>query len=139
MKNGITLLVLLLSSIVGLSQTFDYKDSGTGFILYDLSIPPGASDTAYATGSQFTVQSPSVIIKTTDAGETWETIYPTSGTIEGLERIVFLNDQKGFAVVVDIGRYRHRIVLRSRRSDTAGLPGRNSAPRLRAERAGLQR
>lgn len=98
MKYQYLCLLAFCTIFSGVAQTFDYKNSGTDIILYDISIPPGSNDTAYATGSQFTVQSPSVIIKTTDAGETWNTIYPTSGSIEGLENIIFVTDQKGFAI-----------------------------------------
>jgi photosystem II stability/assembly factor-like uncharacterized protein len=80
------------------AQTFDYKDSGTDFILFDLSIPSGQNDIAYAAGSKFTVNSEGVIIKTTDGGETWNTIYPTSGTSPSFEKIEFLTEDKGFAV-----------------------------------------
>lgn len=55
------------------AQTFDYKTSGTDFILYNVSIPQENESVAFAGGSQYTVESaPGVVIKTTDGGETWE-------------------------------------------------------------------
>ncbi len=80
------------------AQTWDYKDSGTDFILLDLSIPSGQSDIAYAAGSLYTVNSEGIIIKTIDGGETWETIYPVSGTVPSFTKIEFITPLKGFAV-----------------------------------------
>ncbi len=89
---------LLGALFTATSQTFEYKDSGTDFILFDMSIPPGQNTVAYAAGSQNTQNSDGIIIKTEDAGETWETILPASGTVPGFEKIEFINDDKGFAV-----------------------------------------
>lgn len=80
------------------AQTFEYKDSGTDFILFDMSIPAGQNNVAYAAGAMNTQNSDGVIIKTEDAGETWETILPTSGTVPGFEKIEFINDDTGFAL-----------------------------------------
>ncbi len=84
------------------AQTFEYKDSGTDFILFDLTIPAGQNNVAYAAGSQNTQNSEGVIIKTVDGGETWNTIYPTSGTSPSFEKIEFITEDKGFAVGYDI-------------------------------------
>lgn len=84
------------------AQTFEYKESGTDFILYDLTIPKGQNLVAYAAGAQYTMPSDGVIIKTTDAGETWETIYPLTGTSPGFEKIEFITSEIGFATGYDI-------------------------------------
>lgn len=84
------------------AQVWDYKDSGTDYILFDLSIPEGQNDVAYAAGAQFTANSPGIIIKSTDGGETWELNYPLTGTIDGLEKIEFVSVDKGFAVGYDL-------------------------------------
>lgn len=92
-------LFITLGICLGLNaQTFEYKDTGTSFILFDLSIPPESSETAYAVGSKYTVDSEGIIIKTTDGGETWETIYPTEGTAPSFEKIEFINENTGFVV-----------------------------------------
>ncbi|WP_026450426.1 YCF48-related protein [Aequorivita capsosiphonis] len=97
LKTCILSLTLILSSATLLqAQTFEYKDSGTDFILYDLSIPQGQSSIAYAAGSKFTFDTEGIIIKTEDAGETWETIYPVSGTSTSFEKIEFVTTEKGF-------------------------------------------
>lgn len=76
------------------AQTFDYKTSGTDFILYNVSIPQENESVAFAGGSQYTVESaPGVVIKTTDGGETWETVY--SG--DNIQTVEFVTPQKGFA------------------------------------------
>lgn len=95
--------VALLSATVALeAQTFEYKESGTDFILYDMSIPAGQNDLAFAAGAQNTQNSPGVIIRTQDGGDTWETVYPISGESPGFEKIEFVTADKGFAVGYDI-------------------------------------
>ena len=84
------------------AQAWDYKDSGTDYILFDLSIPEGQNDVAYAAGAQFTSNSPGIIVKSTDGGETWALNYPLTGTIDGLEKIEFVSVNKGFAVGYDL-------------------------------------
>ncbi len=93
---AVSLFLFSINSIV--AQSWDYKDSGTDFILLDLSIPPGQDQVAYAAGSQYTVDYEGIIIKTTDGGETWETIYPLSGTVHSFTRIEFVTTLKGFVV-----------------------------------------
>ncbi len=88
----------LMSFFTSHAQTWEYKDSGTTFILLDLSIPPGQSEVAYAAGSLYTVGSEGVIIKTIDGGETWETIYPVTGTVPSFTKIEFVTPLKGFVV-----------------------------------------
>ncbi|MDY0078666.1 MAG: YCF48-related protein, partial [Bacteroidales bacterium] len=92
-------LLLLISIGVFFSakaQSFEFKNSGTDFILFDLSIPAGQNDIAYAAGSKFTFDTEGVIIKTSDGGETWETIYPVSGTSVSFEKIEFITVDLGF-------------------------------------------
>jgi photosystem II stability/assembly factor-like uncharacterized protein len=90
--------LLLIVPFILNAQVWEYKDSGTDFILLDLSIPPGQDQIAYAAGSQYTVDSEGIIIKTVDGGETWETIYPLSGTVHSFTRIEFVSPLKGFVV-----------------------------------------
>ena len=87
-KKSFLFLLLIVPFILN-AQVWEYKDSGTDFILLDLSIPPGQDQIAYAAGSQYTVDSEGIIIKTVDGGETWE-------------NILFVNDSTGCAdLVVD--------------------------------------
>ena len=96
-KKSFLFLLLIVPFILN-AQVWEYKDSGTDFILLDLSIPPGQDQIAYAAGSQYTVDSEGIIIKTVDGGETWGTIYPLSGTVHSFTRIEFVSPLKGFVV-----------------------------------------
>jgi PKD repeat protein len=80
------------------SQTWNYVNStGTTFILYGMSFPPGQSTIGYACGMQYTYDADGVIVKTTDGGNNWTQIWPASGTIDGLQGIWFTSDLVGFA------------------------------------------
>ena len=92
--------ITLFSLIAGNSfaQTWEpVNNSGTSFILYGMSFPPNQNDIGFACGMQYTWDADGVIVKTTDGGDNWEQVWPTSGTISGLEGIWFINDQLGFA------------------------------------------
>lgn len=91
---------MTLQNSIVLSQTWEEKSSSTDYILFDISIPSGQNNIAYATGSQFTTgDSEGIIIKSEDAGETWSKIYPSEGeTGLNLQKIEFVNENKGFAV-----------------------------------------
>ena len=96
--------VLLLGCLANANmtaQTWDYVDSGSDYILFDMSIPEPSSGKAYAVGMMFTVDSDSHIIKTTDGGDNWEVIFPTSGTVEGLEILEFASPDHGYAAGYD--------------------------------------
>lgn len=99
MKKFITLFTFLL--ILGghiFAQGWNYVTStGTTFILYGMSFSPNQSDIGYACGMQYTYNADGVIVKTIDGGDTWTEILPTSGTIDGLQGIWFINDLVGFA------------------------------------------
>ena len=62
-KKSFLFLLLIVPFILN-AQVWEYKDSGTDFILLDVSIPPGQDQIAYAAGSQYTVDSEGIIIKT---------------------------------------------------------------------------
>ncbi|HEY9116154.1 MAG TPA: YCF48-related protein [Bacteroidales bacterium] len=99
MKKFLLTLSTLLIIYVGntFSQTWEQVTSGTSFILYGMSFPPNQNDVGYACGMQYTNDSPGVIIKTVDGGETWSTILPVSGEISGLETICFTSTNTGYA------------------------------------------
>ncbi len=101
MKKKITLIIftaLLLSAGMSFSQTWNYVNStGTSFILYGMSFPPGQSTIGYACGMQYTYDAPGVIVKTVDGGDNWTQIWPVSGAIDGLQGIWFTSDLVGFA------------------------------------------
>ena len=101
LKNCSLFFIFFICAILN-AQNFDYVDSGTDFLLYDVAIPAGQNDIAYAAGAQFTSNSDGIVIKTIDGGDNWSTIYPTSGTIDGIEKIDFIDTMTGYAVGYDL-------------------------------------
>lgn len=98
-KIQITLLTaLLLTAATSHAQTWNYVNStGTTFILYGMSFPPGQSTIGFACGMQYTYDADGVIVKTTDGGDNWVQIWPPSGAIDGLQGIWFTDNNTGFA------------------------------------------
>ena len=99
MKKIITYLVLIFVFIGNLANA---QQNGwvsittpTSFILFDISFPPGQSDIGYAVGMSSTYNGDGVILKTTDAGNTWVEI--STGTIPGLEAVCFTDVNTGYA------------------------------------------
>lgn len=91
-------IVLLFLTGNSFSQSWSYVNStGTTFILYGMSFPPGQSTIGYACGMQYTYDADGVIVKTVDGGNNWTQIWPLSGTIDGLQGIWFTSDLVGFA------------------------------------------
>ncbi len=99
MKKLFTLIIALI--LIGgnsFAQTWEpVNNSGTSFILYGMSFPPNQNEIGFASGMKYTWDAEGVIVKTTDGGDNWQQIWPTSGTISGLEGLWFINDQVGFA------------------------------------------
>ncbi len=92
----ISIFTILSGSLM--SQGWNYVNStGTTFILYGMTFPPSQSNIGYACGMQYTYDADGVIIKTTDGGDNWVEILPTSGTIDGLQGIWFISETIGFA------------------------------------------
>lgn len=86
--------VFALSLSVAKAQSFELKNSGTNFILYNVSVPQNNETIAFAGGSQYTDDTAAgVIVRTTDAGETWETVYEG----DNIQTLDFVTPLKGFA------------------------------------------
>jgi photosystem II stability/assembly factor-like uncharacterized protein len=98
-KIQLTLISLLLfMSVQSFAQSWSYVNStGTTFILYGMSFPPGQSTIGYACGMQYTYDADGVIVKTVDGGDNWTQIWPVSGAIDGLQGIWFTSNLVGFA------------------------------------------
>ena len=99
MKRRLLSLTVILFLTVGyaFSQWTYVNNTGTSFILYGMSFPPGQSDIGYACGMQYTYDADGVIVKTTDGGNNWTQIWPVSGTIDGLQGIWFTSELVGYA------------------------------------------
>lgn len=92
------MITLILLGGNSFAQTWEpINNSGTSFILYGMSFPPNQNEVGFACGMKYTYDADGVIVKTTDGGDNWEQVWPTSGTISGLEGIWFINEQVGFA------------------------------------------
>lgn len=89
-------LISLMSNRIHAQWTY-VSNTGTTFILYGMSFPPGQSSIGYACGMQYTYDADGVIVKTTDGGNNWTQIWPVSGTIDGLQGIWFTSDLVGYA------------------------------------------
>ena len=77
------------------AQNWESLDSGTDYILFDMSIPPGQSEVIYAAGMQYTWDAEGIIIKSIDGGDTWQQIVGGPGTI-GFEAICFTSVDTGY-------------------------------------------
>ncbi len=100
MNRALIYLIVIFFLIAGnsFSQSWSYVNStGTTFILYGMSFPPGQSTVGYACGMQYTYDADGVIVKTVDGGNNWTQVWPASGTIDGLQGIWFISDLVGFA------------------------------------------
>ncbi len=99
MKKNLLLLATIILMVGNLySQTWNYATStGTSFILYGMSFPPNQNDIGYACGMEYTYNADGVVVKTTDGGNNWTQVLPTSGDIDGLQGIWFISDLVGFA------------------------------------------
>lgn len=90
--------LLIITAGNSFAQTWEpVKNSGTSFILYGMSFPPNQNDIGFACGMEYTYDADGVIVKTIDGGDNWEQVWPTSGSISGLEGIWFIDEQLGFA------------------------------------------
>ena len=91
MKKIILQLILLfiLAGVNLNAQNWESLESGTGFILFDISFAPDQSEIGYAGGMQYTYDADGIVIKTIDGGNSWTQILPDAGTMDGVEAICF--------------------------------------------------
>jgi PKD repeat protein len=94
MKKIILIFFILLTTIT-YSQIWENIDSGTDYVLFDMSIPPGQSDIIYAAGMQYTWDAEGIIIKSIDGGDTWSQIVGGANT-PGFEAICFTSTEVGY-------------------------------------------
>ena len=96
MKKDFIFGVFILFISMGIqAQTFEYKNSGTDYILMSMSTPSADNNSvAFAGGAKYTSDTaPGIIIKTEDAGETWETVYEG----DNIQTLSFATSMIGFA------------------------------------------
>ena len=99
MKKFITaiIIILLFGWKLHSQEWSNVDNTGTSFILYGMSFPPGQSTIGFACGMEYTYDADGVIIKTTDGGDNWTQVWPVSGSIDSLQGIWFINNTTGFA------------------------------------------
>lgn len=96
MKKDFIFGVFILFISMGIqAQTFEYKNSGTDYILMAMSTPSSNNNNiAFAGGAKYTSDTaPGIVIKTEDAGETWGTVYEG----DNIQTLSFATPLKGFA------------------------------------------
>lgn len=96
MKKDFIFGVFILFISMGIqAQTFEYKNSGTDYILMAMSTPSSNNNNiAFAGGAKYTSDTaPGIVIKTEDAGETWETVYEG----DNIQTLSFATSMIGFA------------------------------------------
>lgn len=92
-------LTVIFAALTATVQAQGWEDltSGTSYILFDFSFPPGQNDVGYAAGMQYTYDANGVVIKTTDGGDNWTTLLGGSGgSNDGIEAIAFTSPDTGF-------------------------------------------
>jgi len=77
------------------SQSWESLNTGSDYILFDISIPPGQVDVIYAAGLQYTYDAEGIIIKSIDGGDTWQQMVGGNGTV-GFETICFTSTDVGY-------------------------------------------
>ena len=77
------------------AQGWEVLNSGTSYILFDISFSKGQNEIGYAAGMQYTYDAEGVVIKTTDGGDTWTEVMGGAGT-NGIEAVCFVTPDKGF-------------------------------------------
>ncbi|NOR87467.1 MAG: T9SS type A sorting domain-containing protein [Bacteroidales bacterium] len=92
----ITLIALYTLGLGNLfAQNWETLESGTSYILFDISFAKGQNDIGYAAGMQYTYDAEGVVIKTTDSGDNWTQIMGGAGT-NGIEAVCFTTNETGF-------------------------------------------
>lgn len=95
-------IIVFLLSIVLLvninAQEWEYLESGTDFILFDLSFPAGQSNVGYVVGSSGIYNGDGIMLKTIDGGDTWNQILPAFGEMDALTGVFFTSIEVGYIV-----------------------------------------
>ncbi|HEY6907391.1 MAG TPA: C25 family cysteine peptidase, partial [Ignavibacteriaceae bacterium] len=72
---------------------WQWIETGFPYKIYDISFPPGQSETGYAVGSNTSISG--IILKTVDGGSTWSKI--SNDSIPGLRSVCFTSIETGYA------------------------------------------
>jgi len=97
--SGFSLLIVLSlflagSTIVQAQPQWQFQNTGVSFILTDINFPANQDSIGYAVGMSSTYNGNGVILKTTDAGNSW--VQLNSSVIPGLEAVSFVSVDTGY-------------------------------------------
>jgi len=97
MRNNTLIAIILFLALAGstYAQNWTTLNTGTDYILFDISFPQGQNDVGYAAGMQYTYNAEGIVLKTTDGGDNWTQVLGGPGT-NGIEAICFTSVDKGF-------------------------------------------
>jgi len=94
MKSLFISLILCGISILGFSQQWVKTYTGYNYIFKAMDFPGGQSTTGFAGGQSVTYMGDGIVIKTTNGGNTWTSLW--TGTDQGIEGMSFPDLQTGY-------------------------------------------
>ena len=94
MKKAILIFQLILLVCSGYSQDWEKINTGYNYIFKGIEFPGGQSQIGYAGGQSLTYMGDGIVIKTTNGGSSWSSLW--TGTDQGLEGISFPDLNTGY-------------------------------------------
>lgn len=94
MKKSLVLSFLILAPFLINAQTWERISTGYNYILKGIEFPEGQSQIGYAGGQSLTYMGDAIVIKTTDGGNSWTSVF--TGTDNGIEDICFTDLNTGY-------------------------------------------
>lgn len=94
MKKFLFLPILFLLPFMIKAQSWERISTGFNYILKGIEFPEDQSQIGYAGGQSLTYMGDAIVIKTTDGGNTWTSVF--TGTDNGIEDICFTDLNTGY-------------------------------------------
>lgn len=95
MKKTCTIFFLILGmACTGFSQTWEKINTGYNYILKCMEFPGGQGQTGYAAGQDLTYMGDGIVIKTTNGGTSWSSLW--TGVDQGIEDMSFPDLNTGY-------------------------------------------
>ena len=93
-KSHILTFLLVMGFASGYSQTWEKINTGYNYIFKGIEFPGGQSQIGFAGGQSLTYMGDGIVIKTTDGGTTWTSLW--TGVDQGVEDISFPDQNTGY-------------------------------------------
>lgn len=93
-KIHIIIFLTLISIASGYSQNWEKINTGYNYIFKGIEFPGGQSQVGFAGGQSLTYMGDGIVIKTTDGGTTWTSLW--TGVDQGVEDISFPDQNTGY-------------------------------------------